>query len=103
MDRRSFLKTIGSAALLPILPHRMWAGTNFRRRRPSDANWPSPSAWKRLNEDVGGNLIPVNFPLSIFKTDPGSAAARLLSDNLRNPYYIGDQPGLTQTLGWVDA
>lgn len=22
---------------------------------------------------------------------------------LRNPYYIGDQPGLTQTLGWVDA
>ena len=25
------------------------------------------------------------------------------SKNLRNPYYIGDQPGLTQTLGWADA
>ncbi len=37
------------------------------------------------------------------KTDPDSAAAELVSKNIRNPYYIGDQPGLTQTLGWVDA
>ena len=26
-----------------------------------------------------------------------------LSENLKNPYYIGDQPGLTQTLGWISA
>jgi FAD/FMN-containing dehydrogenase len=26
-----------------------------------------------------------------------------LINNIHNPYYIGDQPGLTQTLGWVDA
>jgi hypothetical protein len=26
-----------------------------------------------------------------------------LFDELRNPYYIGDEPGLAQTLGWVDA
>jgi FAD binding domain/Berberine and berberine like len=103
MNRRAFLKVIGPAALLPILPCRLWASTNFRRRRPSDANWPSQSAWKRLDEAVGGHLIPVNFPLSLFKTDPVGTAAELLSENLRNPYYIGDQPGLTQTLGWIDA
>ncbi|MGH8677932.1 MAG: FAD-dependent oxidoreductase, partial [Burkholderiales bacterium] len=89
--------------LLPLLPRRLWASTNFRRRRLADAAWPSKSAWKQLNEAVGGNLIPVNFPLSISNTDPASAAATLLSTNLRNPYYVGDQPGLTQTLGWVDA
>jgi FAD/FMN-containing dehydrogenase len=94
---------MGSAALLPILPHRLSASTNFSRRRPSDATWPSQSAWKQLNEAVGGNLIPVNFPLSAFKTDPAGDAAKRLSENLKNPYYIGDQPGLTQTLGWVDA
>src|SRR6266851_3268247 len=103
MNRRAFLKAIGSAALLPILPRRLLASTNFRRRRPSDAAWPSQSAWKRLDDAVGGNLIPVTFPLSVFKTDPSGTAAKLLSENLRNPYYIGDQPGLTQTLGWVDA
>ncbi len=97
------MKAIGSAALLPILPRRLSASTNFSRSRPSDAAWPSQSAWKQLNEAVGGNLIPVNFPLSISKTDPESADAKSLVENIRNPYYIGDQPGLTQTLGWVDA
>jgi FAD/FMN-containing dehydrogenase len=92
MNRRAFLQAIGSAALIPILPRRLLASTNFRRRRPSDATWPSQSAWKQLNEAVGGNLIPVDFPVS-----------KLLDENIRNPYYIGDQVGLTQTLGWVDA
>ena len=103
MNRRAFLKAIGSAAILPILPRRLLASSNFRRRRPSDATWPSDSAWKQLNEAVGGNLIPVDFPLSILKSDPDSAAAKLLLENIKNPYYIGDQPGLTETLGWVDA
>jgi FAD binding domain/Berberine and berberine like len=66
--------------------------------------WPSQADWKRLNDAVGGNLIPVDFPLSLLKGDPdGIASKLLLSENLRNPYYVGDQPGLTQTLGWVDA
>jgi len=45
----------------------------------------------------------VNFPLAQLKTDPSSAAATQLWANLKNPYYIGEQPGLTQTFGWVDA
>jgi len=102
MNRRVFLKAIGSATLLPMSPRRLFATTNSRCR-PSDATWPSQSAWKRLNDAVGGNLIPVNFPLSILQTDPDSTDAKNLAENLRNPYYIGDQPGLTQTLGWVDA
>ena len=103
MNRRSFLKAIGSAALLPILPRRLSADANFRRRRPSDPAWPSKAAWKRLDDAVGGNLVPVNFPPALFKTDPDGAAAKRLAENLRNPYYIGDEPGLTQTSGWIDA
>jgi hypothetical protein len=103
MNRRAFLKAIGSVALMPMLARRLWASTNFSRRRPSDVTWPSQSAWKQLNDAVGGNLIPVDFPLSVLKTDPSGAAATLLLEDLKNPYYIGDQPGLTQTLGWVDA
>jgi FAD/FMN-containing dehydrogenase len=103
MNRRAFLKAMGSAALLPMMQRHLVAGTTSSRVRPSDAAWPSKSAWTRLNETVGGNLLPVDFPLSILKTDPDSAAAKQLSENLKNPYYIGDQPGLTQTLGWVDA
>lgn len=105
MNRRAFLKAIGAAAaLLPMLPRRLLAAaTNFRRRHPSDATWPSQAEWKRLNDAVGGNLIPVDFPLSVLKTDPEGTDAKSLLANIRNPYFIGDQPGLTQTLGWVDA
>jgi FAD/FMN-containing dehydrogenase len=103
MNRRSFLKTIGWAALLPMLPRRLWANTNVRRVRPTDAAWPSQAAWKQLNETVGGNLIPVDFAIADLKNDPSSAAAKALTDNISNPYYIGEQPGLTESFGWVDA
>jgi FAD/FMN-containing dehydrogenase len=103
MYKRTFLKLIGSATLLRILAGRLRASTTYCRRRHSDATWPSEAAWKQLNDAAGGNLIRVDFPLSILKTDPESGAAKRLLEDLKNPYYIGDQPGLTQTLGWVDA
>src|SRR5271170_4447585 len=102
MNRRAFLKVIGSAALLPVLLRRSWASTSVRRVRPTDAAWPSESAWKQLNDAVDGNLIAVDFPLSVLRTDPASAAARQLAKNLRNPYYIGDTPGLPRRWdGWT--
>jgi hypothetical protein len=103
MKRREFLKAMGSMALLPMLPRSVLANTTTSRLRPSDAAWPSKAAWKQFNDLVGGNLIPVDFPLSILKTNPDSDAAKLFLNNLKNPYYIGDQAGLTETLGWVDA
>ena len=103
MNRRAFLKAVGSAALLPMLPRRLWASANVRRVRPSDPAWPSRAAWKQLNEMVGGNLIPVDFPIADLKNDPLSAATKSLTDNVKNPYYIGEQPGLTESFGWVDA
>src|SRR5262250_2683548 len=108
MNRRAFLKSIGSAALLPMLPRRLLAdaapaASGFRRRRPSDATWPSQADWKRLNDAVGGTLIRVDSPISVLSTDPDGAAANQLAANLKNPYYIGEQPGLTQSSGWLDA
>jgi len=34
---------------------------------------------------------------------PDSAACGNVFRELKNPYYIGDDPALTQTAGWVDA
>ena len=104
MDRATFLKSIGAAALLQLRPHTLFGGAGSRRLRPSDAGWPSKKAWKQLDAAVGGNLIPVEFPIATrCSSGSGSAACEQLFRDLKNPYYIGDQPGLTQTLGWVDA
>jgi FAD binding domain/Berberine and berberine like len=103
MKRRTFLQRSGLTALLPLWPRQLVVPRSFRRRRPSDPDWPSPTSWKRLSDEVDGNLIPVEFPIESCIQDTDGAACKYLLTNINNPYYVGDQPGLTQTLGWVDA
>ena len=76
---------------------------SVRRVRPSDPSWPSEASWERLNREVGGHLIKVQSPLAACADAADSAACQEVLRNLKNPYFIGDQPGLTQTSGWVDA
>jgi FAD binding domain len=103
MKRRSFLKKCGAAAVLPLTSRGLFANSVVRRQRPSDAGWPSKEAWKRLNDAVGGNLLSVDFPIAACTSSGGSVDCKRVLESLKNPYYIGDQPGLTQILGWVDA
>ncbi len=108
MDRRTLLKYLAAAPLLSRLsPDALAftaAGLQKSRVRFNDPGWPSAAAWDNLKKQVGGRLIPVQSPLPAYKTaidDPGSLKS-LLAD-LHNPFYLGDQPGITQTFGWVDA
>jgi FAD/FMN-containing dehydrogenase len=103
MNRRSFLKASGAVSLLGLWPRLLFAKSPIHRVRPSDPGWPSKDAWKRLNDAVGGNLIAVDSPINACLSSPQSADCQTLFTNLKNPYYIGDNPGVTQTLGWVDA
>jgi len=74
-----------------------------RRVRPSDPSWPDAASWEQLHRAVGGRLISVQSPLAGCVDAPDSPACQDALRNLKNPYYIGDQLGLTQTSGWVDA
>src|SRR6266567_2758272 len=103
MDRRMFLKAAGAASLVPLWPRHLCASPAIRRARPSDPGWPPKQAWKRLNEAVGGNLIPVDFPINACLSSSESAGCKALFASLKNPYYIGDNPGVTQTSGWGGA
>lgn len=76
---------------------------NHTRTRPNDALWPSDAKWEQLNKAVNGNLIKIKSPLADCKNGANTAACDELFKNLKNPYYIGDNPALTQTSGWVDA
>jgi FAD/FMN-containing dehydrogenase len=103
MQRRFLLRTFG---LLPLLAatKAAWAAARSRRRvRPGDRDWPTPEDWDRLKQTVGGRLLKVRSPLADCRAEPTGAACTQLFSALRNPYFIGDEPGLAQTLGWVDA
>jgi len=101
-------------AALPLLP-RLWpdlstlaqnalpSKPSLRRVRSPDPSWPTPASWEKLKQQVGGQLISVQFPLAACQSASDSPSCQDILNNLKNPYYVGDQPGLTQTLGWADA
>ncbi len=67
------------------------------------AAWPSDRAWAQLARRVGGNLLRVRSPLAPCRREPQGAACASAFESLSNPYFIGDDPALTQTSGWLDA
>jgi FAD/FMN-containing dehydrogenase len=79
------------------------AGRPHARARPGDPAWPSEASWARLGQEVGGRLIKVESPLAACMEAPSGAACAQVFRQLRNPYYLGDEVALTQSLGWVDA
>ena len=109
MNRRGLLHR--AALIIPFLSGvRSWlpgparGQTAVRSRvRPGDPAWPSQASWDRLSREVGGRLIEVRSPLAACVDAPSSSACARIFKELRNPYYLGDEVGLTQSLGWVDA
>ena len=112
MNRRTFLKGTAAIPFVPICCSQMLTtsaesaspGPPARRVRPGDPAWPSEASWDKLSRDVGRRLIKVQSPLAACQNSPdNNASCSEVLKQLKNPYYIGDQPGLTQTSGWVDA
>ena len=111
INGRRFLRTaIAALTFLPTMcswifgPTRAAGGARpLSRVRPSDAAWPSETNWARLSQDVGGRLVKVQSPLAACIDTPSSANCAHLFEKLRNPYFLGDEVGLTQSLGWFEA
>jgi FAD/FMN-containing dehydrogenase len=109
MRRRELLAALAVEPLLVPRLDRLAAGAassprrGSSRVRPSDPEWPSPAEWDGLRHRVGGRLIAVQSPLQPCQEAPIGEACRTLFRELKNPYYIGDDVGLTQTTGYVDA
>ncbi|MBV8641507.1 MAG: FAD-binding oxidoreductase [Verrucomicrobia bacterium] len=111
MNRRRLLQI--AAASFPVLP-RLWswllgpkqlaaATRSVSRVRPADPEWPSEASWDRLSQETHGRLVKVQAPFAACMEVPSSADCAQIFKELKNPYYLGDQVGLTQSLGWVDA
>jgi FAD/FMN-containing dehydrogenase len=108
MNRRTLLKSLLSALGPGAWPgcDGSWASPTppaTHRARPGDAAWPSLADWDALRRAVEDNLIALAPATAVCRAAPESAACEELFRELKNPYFIGDSPVLTQTCGWVDA
>jgi len=108
--RRSLLKLAVALRLAPIAalasfgaaPARA-AGGAAARVRPGDPAWPTQARWKQLGQEVGDALIKPRPPFAECIAAPATPACAQLFKSAPNPYFLSDDPGLTQTFGWVDA
>ena len=112
MKRRSWLRALVSLAFVATgLGSRVARAAGGsgppaatrRRVRPSDPAWPSAADWESLKERVGGNLVRVQPVLAPCAADRASQPCKEVLANLRNPFFLGDQPAGTQLTGWLDA
>lgn len=92
-DRRDVLASLAATGV-SISGTGLAQAASFTRVRPGNYGWPGAGDWASLQKEVGVRLQPVTLPVL-----PRADAVKLL----RNPYYIRDQVGLTQSSGRIDG
>jgi FAD/FMN-containing dehydrogenase len=111
MKRREVLKAAVIAATLdgvaPALARAASAAPSGAatqsRVRPGSAGWPSQDEWRRLGRATEGRLVKLAAPFAACGAAGENAACADILKHIGNPYFIGDNPALTQTSGWQDA
>jgi FAD/FMN-containing dehydrogenase len=61
------------------------------------------AGWERLRSSVGNRLLGVEPSLAPCLDDPTGAACAAVLELHRNPFFLEEHPGATQTTGWFGA
>jgi FAD/FMN-containing dehydrogenase len=94
MKRREFIGSGLATLATAALPAPRTAGGTASRVRPGMPGWPAEPEWAALNRATGGRLARIAAP---------ALAGADAKKPLANPFFVGDQPALTQSSGWLDA
>lgn len=70
---------------------------------PSQPCWPDQSAWNHLRKQLHGSLISPTPELAACEKDAASTACAKTLSALHNPFEIENNPGATQSQGWMNA
>ncbi len=70
------------------------------RCRPDQPCWPAQADWQRFGATLHGKLEQPRSPLAPYAAGEACAAA---IRNAKNPFYLQDQAGGTQSTGWLGA
>lgn len=103
VSRRKFLSTFGGVAGASVfLPGSRALGKSPEESvRPGmdpvgKPAWPSQLQWSRLEAQVGGRLIRPQLAW-------GPGAPKSVFEKLKNPFYNEENPGATQSTGWLNG
>jgi FAD/FMN-containing dehydrogenase len=71
--------------------------------RPGEPCWPTDADWQRLRGQLHGALEAAPVPWQPCRADAAGAACSSVLASMHNPFYLQDQPGGTETVGWLGA
>ena len=71
--------------------------------RPGEPCWPTDADWQQLRGRLHGALEASPLPWQPCRTDAAGAACGSVLASMHNPFYLQDQPGGTETVGWLGA
>ena len=101
-NRRQLLRA--AAALPAIGTISATAASDLARVRPGQPGWPTESEWRQFGARLSsGALMPVRSPWPGCIAAPAGDECKRLFQHAKNPYFLGDEAAMTQTLGWVGA
>ena len=96
LNRRRLLEILAGLPFMSgLVAGASAAAQSKTRARPGDPAWPSEESWDRLNREVEGRLIKVQSPLAACVGGSSDADCARVFKELKNPYYLGDEVGLT--------
>ena len=73
------------------------------RCAPGQACWPAQAEWQRFGASLHGKLEQPQSPLAACRADAAGQACAEALKNSKNPFFLQDQPGGTESAGWLGA
>jgi hypothetical protein len=73
------------------------------RCTPDKPCWPAAADWQRFGAGLHGKLEQPHSPLEPCRSDVAGEACAAAIKNAKNPFYLQDQAGGTQSTGWLGA
>lgn len=102
LNRAAASLLLGLFAACALAPVKSAPGPRGRCG-PADACWPKSDDWKRFASMLDGRLEEPRSPWEPCRSDAASEACRAAREKASNPFALEDDPGATQSTGWLDA
>ncbi len=71
--------------------------------KPGETCWPTEDDWRQLQGSLTGRLEESPSPLAPCMADADGGACATVLARMKNPFFLQDQPGATESLGWLGA
>lgn len=73
------------------------------RYLPNSPHWPKADQWAALAKQLDGALVKPSSPVAACQQNAESSACKTALKNMKNPFYMQEKPGRSESQGWVDA